>query len=257
MLPGLVDAHGHLMYLARGRLSFDVRGLASEEEIARRVGERAARAAAAASGSPGAAGTRTSGPAARSHPRLARPGGARASGGAGAHRRPRHVGNSAALAAVGIDPRHAATRAGGLIVRDARGEPTGLLIDTAQSLLQAAEPRPSDEQFDAAVRECHRRMPGRSASPASTRWAPSSTRSPRTGGWSSAGDFPFRNYAAVAGRSDSTWVVLSRARPRDDRRDGRRDGRRAEAPGRRRARLARRRAPRPLLRRSRATPAWC
>ena len=42
VLPGLVDAHGHLMHLARGRLSFDVRGLASEEEIARRVGERAA-----------------------------------------------------------------------------------------------------------------------------------------------------------------------------------------------------------------------
>ena len=42
VLPGLVDAHGHLMHLARGRLSFDVRGFASEEEIARRVGDRAA-----------------------------------------------------------------------------------------------------------------------------------------------------------------------------------------------------------------------
>ena len=43
VLPGLVDAHGHLMHLARGRLSFDARGGASEEEVARRVGERAAR----------------------------------------------------------------------------------------------------------------------------------------------------------------------------------------------------------------------
>src|SRR5258706_227157 len=42
VLPGLVDGHGHLMHLARARLSFDCRGLASEEEIARRVGERAA-----------------------------------------------------------------------------------------------------------------------------------------------------------------------------------------------------------------------
>ena len=41
-LPGLVDAHGHLMHLARGRLSLDVRGLDSEAATARRVGERAA-----------------------------------------------------------------------------------------------------------------------------------------------------------------------------------------------------------------------
>src|SRR5882762_3476419 len=42
VLPGLVDGHGHLMHLARARLSFDCRGVASEEEIARRIGERAA-----------------------------------------------------------------------------------------------------------------------------------------------------------------------------------------------------------------------
>ena len=42
VLPGLVDAHGHLMHLARARLSFDARDFASEDEIARRIGERAA-----------------------------------------------------------------------------------------------------------------------------------------------------------------------------------------------------------------------
>src|SRR5437667_463242 len=42
-LPGLVDAHGHLMHLARGRLTLDLRGVGSEEAAARRVGERAAR----------------------------------------------------------------------------------------------------------------------------------------------------------------------------------------------------------------------
>ena len=92
VLPGLVDAHGHLMHLARGRLSFDVRGLTSEEEIARRVGDRAAvrplrrvdhRAQL--------------GPEPLAQPRvplegLARPDDARASGGPGAHRRSRHVG---------------------------------------------------------------------------------------------------------------------------------------------------------------------
>src|SRR5918999_1314569 len=42
-LPGLVDAHGHLMHLARVRLTLDLRGAESEEAAARRVGERAAR----------------------------------------------------------------------------------------------------------------------------------------------------------------------------------------------------------------------
>jgi predicted amidohydrolase YtcJ len=58
--------------------------------------------------------------------------------------------NCAALRAAGIER---ATRDpdGGLIARDARGEPTGLLVDTAQPLLHAVEPRPTDEQFDRAV----------------------------------------------------------------------------------------------------------
>src|SRR4249920_814760 len=47
VLPGLVDAHGHLMYLARGRMTLDVGGQASEEAVAARV------AAAAAAAPPG------------------------------------------------------------------------------------------------------------------------------------------------------------------------------------------------------------
>src|SRR5215467_7262906 len=43
-LPGFVDAHGHLMHLARVRLALDLRGAESEEAAARRVGERVARA---------------------------------------------------------------------------------------------------------------------------------------------------------------------------------------------------------------------
>ena len=37
VLPGLVDAHGHLMYLARGRLTLDAGGVKSEEAVARMV----------------------------------------------------------------------------------------------------------------------------------------------------------------------------------------------------------------------------
>src|SRR5258705_13678468 len=42
-LPGLVDAHGHLMHLARVRLTLDLRGADSEETPARRVGDGAPR----------------------------------------------------------------------------------------------------------------------------------------------------------------------------------------------------------------------
>src|SRR6185295_814363 len=137
----------------RGRLSFDVRGLASEEEIARRVGDRAA--------------VRPPGEwiTGRNWDQNLWPSRAFPSKASLDRTTPEHPvalvridghatwANSAALAAVGID-RHTPDPAGGLIVRDSRGELTGLLIDTAQSLLQAAVPRPSDEQFDRAVREC-------------------------------------------------------------------------------------------------------
>ncbi len=45
VLPGLVDAHGHLMYLARGRLTLNAAGATSEDAIARMVGAAAANAA--------------------------------------------------------------------------------------------------------------------------------------------------------------------------------------------------------------------
>src|SRR5262249_13315471 len=44
VLPGLVDAHGHLMYLARARLALDVGGAPSEEAVASVVRVAAARA---------------------------------------------------------------------------------------------------------------------------------------------------------------------------------------------------------------------
>ena len=203
VLPGLVDAHGHLMHLARGRLSFDVRGLTSEEEIARRVGDRAA--------------VRPLGEwiTGRNWDQNLWPSRAFPSKASLDRTTPEHPvalvridghatwANSAALAAVGID-RHTPDPAGGLIVRDSRGELTGLLIDTAQSLLQAAVPRPSDEQFDRAVRECIadclavgltgiHEMGAELYALASYRRL------------IERGEFPFRNYVAVARRSDSTW----------------------------------------------------
>ena len=111
--------------------------------------------------------------------------------------------NSAALAAAGID-RHTSDPPGGIIARDGRGEATGLLIDTAQSLLQAIAPRPSDEQFDRAVREVHRHclaagLTGIHEMGAELYALASYQR------LLERGEFPFRNYVAVARRSDSTW----------------------------------------------------
>jgi predicted amidohydrolase YtcJ len=203
VLPGLVDAHGHLMHLARGRLSFDARGLASEEETARQVGERAA-SRPRGEWMTGRNWDQNLWPSRQfpskvsldrvvpDHPvALVRIDG--------------HAtwANSAALAAAGID-RTTRDPDGGLIARDAHGAPTGLLIDTAQRLLQRVEPRPSDAQFDRAVRECLadclavgltgiHEMGAELYALASYRRL------------LERGEFPFRNYVAVAGRSASTW----------------------------------------------------
>jgi predicted amidohydrolase YtcJ len=152
VLPRPVDAHGHLMHLARARLSLDVRGLGSEQEIAARVGQRAA-ALPRGEWTGGRTWDQNLWPGRAFPTRVARPRGTRSSGGAGPHRRardldelrgPRRRGNRP------LDP----DPPGGLIARDAHGEPTGLLIDAAQRLVQRAEPRPSHAEFDRAVREC-------------------------------------------------------------------------------------------------------
>ncbi len=126
--------------------------------------------------------------------------------------------NSAALRAAGIDR---ATRDpdGGLVARDARGEPTGLLVDTAQRLLHAVEPRPTDEQFDRAVRECVADCLAAGLTGIHEMGA-------ELGALASyrrlleRGEFPFRNYVAVAGRSKSTWEHY-RERGRERLGDGR------------------------------------
>jgi predicted amidohydrolase YtcJ len=202
-LPGLVDAHGHLMHLARVRLTLDLRGCDSEAAAAERVRQRAAKAGP---------GEWISG---RNWDQNLWPG-ARFPDKASLDRAaPHHPvalvridghatwANSAALRAAGIER---ATRdpEGGLIARDARGEPTGLLVDTAQRLLHGVEPRPSDEQFDRAVRDCLddclavgltgiHEMGAELYALASYRRL------------LERGQFPFRNYVAVAGRSASTW----------------------------------------------------
>jgi hypothetical protein len=120
-LPGLVDAHAHLMFLARARLSLDMAGIRSEEEIASRV------ASAAVGARPGEwLGGRGWDPEPLADPAvpdagLSRPCGATQSRWA----------NSAALERAHIS-RVTGDPPGGLVVKDEDGEPTGVLIDSAQ-----------------------------------------------------------------------------------------------------------------------------
>ena len=63
--------------------------------------------------------------------------------------------NSAALAAAGIT-RHTPDPYGGRIVRDAAGEPTGLLLERAVELMTPHLPEPPDEALDEALLEAQR-----------------------------------------------------------------------------------------------------
>ena len=203
VLPGLVDAHGHLMYLARHRLTLDVTGLPSEAACAERAAGRAA-STRAAEWITGRGWDQNRWPGGR-FPR-------RASLDRAVPRHPvalvRVDGhatwvNTPALRAAGID-RHTPDPPGGRLERDDQGEPTGILIDTAQELVRRVEPRPSPAQMDdairAAVADClavgltgvHEMGADLDALAAYRRLA-------------AAGAFPFRNHVALRGADPAAW----------------------------------------------------
>ncbi|HEY8848993.1 MAG TPA: amidohydrolase [Thermoanaerobaculia bacterium] len=142
MIPGLTDAHGHLYGLGLSLDTVNVVGATSYDEVIARVKERALRAGAgewiqgrgwdqnrwASKQFP------TAGPldaAIPDHPVWLR----RVDGHAG-------LANSAAMRAAGItaatpDPE------GGRVIRDAKGNPTGVFVDAAEELIDRAVPEPS------------------------------------------------------------------------------------------------------------------
>jgi predicted amidohydrolase YtcJ len=65
------------------------------------------------------------------------------------------VANTLALKRAGIG-RNTAAPSGGAILKDASGEPTGMLVDAAMSLVGALVPQPSPEQKDRAYRAAFR-----------------------------------------------------------------------------------------------------
>lgn len=151
-LPGFIDSHTHFIEAGFHLLSVDLRDAETPEEFARRIGNHAAKL----------------------------PGDRWITGGDWDHERwpgaalptkelidcitPEHpvfvsrldghmgLANSVALRMVGIT-KETGDPPGGTIVRDPNtGEPTGILKDDAQSLVQRAIPGPSDAERDAALK---------------------------------------------------------------------------------------------------------
>jgi len=152
VLPGLVDAHAHLMWLARARLGLDLTAATSEDDAAQLV-SAAARQAAPGEWLTGRGWDQTLWPEQR-FPTKASLDRVASAYPVALTRVDGHAtwANSAALAAAGIS-RTLADPEGGRIVRDEDGEPTGLLIDTAQELVRARQPAPSPDRFEDAVRD--------------------------------------------------------------------------------------------------------
>jgi predicted amidohydrolase YtcJ len=152
VLPGLVDAHAHLIGLARGRLELRVAHRASEDDAATVV-ETAATSAAPGEWLIGRGWDQTlwSGQRFPSRASLDR---AAPANPVALTRIDGHAiwANALALRAAGID-RHTGDPAGGLVAKDATGEPTGLLVDTAQELLRAVIPTPSEARFERALED--------------------------------------------------------------------------------------------------------
>lgn len=150
LLPGLIDAHGHVMGLGQAELQLDLVGTTSLDELKQRL-------RAYADAHPKDAwllgrGWNQELWATKAFPTAADLDAAAADRPVVLERVDGHavVANSAALKAANIT---AATKdpVGGKIERDANGNPTGLLVDAATDLVGKVVPAPTDAQRDEAL----------------------------------------------------------------------------------------------------------
>lgn len=152
VFPGFVDAHGHVASLGERLASLDLRGIGGVAEVAARVRQRAGEPLPAGAWITGGGWDQNLWPgeqfpdhrplteASPDRPVLLR----RVDGHAS-------WANRSALLAAGIN-RATPDPEGGRIVRDARGEPTGVLVDNAMLLAEKAQPKPDREQLKAWIR---------------------------------------------------------------------------------------------------------
>jgi len=148
--PGLIDAHGHVQFYGRSLSEVSCAGAASEAECA-------ARAARAAAGIPPGSWIRGVGWEQDEWREARLPTSASLSAAVPDHpvalaRRDSHAlwVNDLALRRAGIG-RETKDPEGGLVVRDAAGNPTGVLIDNAMRSVFQAMPRPSPADVEAVI----------------------------------------------------------------------------------------------------------
>jgi predicted amidohydrolase YtcJ len=158
VLPGLTDAHAHLLNTGFAMSSVDLKGVPSVEEAVRRVGERV-KATPAGAWVRGAGWGQHLWPGARFPDRLALDAVAPTTPVVLDHTSGHCIWvNSAALRAANITS-ETQTPVGGAIDVDADGEPTGILRDAASMLIAAVAPRPSPREriaaLEAAVGHAH------------------------------------------------------------------------------------------------------
>lgn len=153
VLPGLIDAHAHLFGLGTSLVGLDLRGLSSVDSIIKWVSTAANKSddkeqpvlgrgfdqnRFSPPEFPDLAARKSLDEASQGHPVWLR----RIDGHAG-------WANEVLLRRAGID-RHTQVP-GGRILRDASGEPTGVLIDNAMELVEKVLPKPSDKDLEAAI----------------------------------------------------------------------------------------------------------
>jgi len=150
LIPGIIDAHGHVSSLGFTLLSVDVRGLESAQQAAEKVANYAAQ-------QPQLQWIKGRGWNQVLWPGQQFPNAAlldqfiddrpvwltRVDGHAG-------WANSAAMKAAGIDA-NSVSPAGGEILRDAQGNPTGLFVDNAMDLINQAVPSPTVDEITVAL----------------------------------------------------------------------------------------------------------
>ncbi|HZS00399.1 MAG TPA: amidohydrolase [Chloroflexota bacterium] len=156
--PGLADAHGHLLCYGLALLDVDCTGTRSAEECAARAAERA-RATPPGEWVLGRGWDESAWPEGRL-PDAAALSAAAPDHPVVLHRVDGHAAwlNARALARAGIGPA-TPDPPGGKIVRDAAGEPTGLLVDNALALLRGVVPPPSAARVEAALRRALAELP--------------------------------------------------------------------------------------------------
>ena len=152
LLPGLIDAHGHMLGLGQNLLEVDLRGTASEQEAIKRVLGFVANSAA----------TNDSWVVGRGWNQVLWDNSefpTKETLDAVLPNRPVMLSridshaiwvNSKALELAGITAETSAP-AGGEIVKDAQGQPTGILIDNAMNLVESLLPQPDDATLTAQL----------------------------------------------------------------------------------------------------------